>query len=222
MIFNQINQNGGDVINSVRPDIRTPTFELHVLTCPGREAVLEETLASIARSDWHAVPTVHRDAHNLPDRRASMTKAARDLLTTAARGDSDYVLFFEDDVIVNRFLRHNLTKWNPIRWDFLLLGSLYQGGGEDRPDCGFTLYPAELLGGSQAIIIARRFLPTVLELWNTHGDVMQDLRMYRTLEGIFPQVMVHEPHLVQHRPVASTWDGRPHQSTSFNEDWRAE
>lgn len=196
-------------------------YLLTVMTCDRRQDSLTATLDSLKASDWNEEPLIVHDTLRYPDPKESQTATALKGLREAMERPWEYLLFCEDDVAFNRNLRHNLDAWTPIRLGMLLVGSLYQHEAVP-PVADYGLVPCRLIGGSQAIVLARQWVPVVIENWHRlAGEGMQDLRMYRSLCGVFPWVFVHSPNLVQHRPVNSTWGGPGHSSPTFSEDWRA-
>lgn len=190
-----------------------PSFLMTILTCQGRQATLKQTLESLSQTDWNDTPLVFRDPHQLEDPKESQTRASFDLLTNALILPWDFLLFCEDDVLFNRHLHHNLSRWSVL--NRLKVGSLYchdSGVGD------FVELPAQSLGGSQAIVISREWLPKVLKQWDEHHpSLMQDLRIYRTVEMIFG----HCPSLIQHRAGKSTWGGPHHSTMTFDAEYRS-
>jgi hypothetical protein len=101
---------------------------VYILTCPGREESLKETLASVAGSDWPEAPRVVPDPGTGYSERSNANPIARGHLAVLRRALDDgapHFLVLEDDVRVNRWLHHNLTRWEPLRRGvvhFALLG----------------------------------------------------------------------------------------------------
>lgn len=184
---------------------------LSVMTCDGREASLAETLTSLSASDWGGSPLIVRDTDRLADPRISQTTTAHQLLTQASEREWDYLIFCEDDVSFNRHLRHNLEVW--LSSETVRVGTVY------CCSCDESEAPAWNIGGSQAIVINRSVLGSILTKWDKWpSGWMQDLRIYRTVKA----VPIHQPNLVQHRQIQSTWNGPTHQSRTFAPDYRAE
>lgn len=183
-------------------------IQAYILTCPQRSAILAETLASYAQTDMHEPPKIVCDERPLPNPKASQTANARRLLEQAKTDAWHYMLFLEDDVILNRHIRHNILTWDAL--PNVRVASLY---------CGFPVSAAraETLGGSQGILIERNSLQAILDAWDGFTTEMQDLRIYRTIGGRIP---IHVPSLVQHRGEPSTWNGPKHESPTFSLDWR--
>lgn len=195
---------------------------LSVMTCDGREEALARTLESIRASDWGEEPLIVHDETRHPDRQLSIVTTARVILDRVTGFDWDVWVFAEDDVIVNKFLRHNLERWTPLVNDTLLVGTLYHAAEPVPVTMDYGLVHCRQIGGSQAAVISRKWFPTLAERWEKLAhEGMQDLRMYRSVEDVFPWIPVHTPNLVDHQAVASTWGGRPHSSPSFSPDWRA-
>lgn len=105
-----------------------PTLEVFVWGLPGREphhTLLRESLAAsdVGEVTWLLHP---------PGKTAweHWEEAHR----TAARSPADLVLLLEDDVIVNRHLRHNIATWRWPRDRDFAAGWLYNPGGYARCD----------------------------------------------------------------------------------------
>lgn len=90
------------------------SLQLYVLTYAPRldGGVTQSTLDSIARSDWgEAVELFVQDNDITGDPRYCQTENYRRLLERVVAEAPDYALILEDDVQVNRYLRHNLEHW---------------------------------------------------------------------------------------------------------------
>lgn len=108
-----------------------------------------------------------------------------------------------------------------MRHGLLLIGTLYQSAAVLPVAGDYGVVPCRVIGGSQAVVIARRWLPGLLAQWHElAGEGMQDLRMFRSVEDVFPWVYVAVPNLVQHQEVKSTWGGGSHTSGTFSPNWR--
>lgn len=196
-------------------------FLLTIMTCDRRASVLATTLDSLKASDWGEEPLIVCDTTRHHDPKISQTTTSFSILQMAMGRDGwEYLVFCEDDVVFNKYLRHNLERWTPVRWRMCLVGTLYQGG--PWPVHGdYSLAPAELIGGSQAVVIKRDWLPELIRLWPTLNVGMQDMRMFAAAGRYFPWVYVHQPNLVDHQKTPSTWNGPPHTSPTFDPDWKA-
>jgi hypothetical protein len=89
-------------------------FSAHVLSTGDRGALLQRTLADFEKTDWGCAPAVHLDeaAHCRTDH--SMVAAYVGMLKTALAGSSPVVVFFEDDLRFNLYIRHNMGSWSPL------------------------------------------------------------------------------------------------------------
>src|SRR5262249_56209401 len=94
-----------------------PRIKLHVVTYPANRDSLEQTLASIRVSDWGEEPTVLVQPDEWPVGRESGSRNRRRALEAAAADGCDFALVLEDDVRVNRHLRHNLHTIPLVRRD---------------------------------------------------------------------------------------------------------
>lgn len=181
-----------------------------IITCPQRAGVLSQTLISYSDADFSAKPHIFVDAQNLPNRQDSGTVNALRALTEMLKLPWAWLLFAEDDVEFNRHIQHNLYNWLEPQRGEVICGRLYS------TDTGSGLVSnSYAIGGSQGILLERNLVKKIVRDWNTQGGG-QDLRIFR----IAGRVHVHQPNLVQHRSVQSTWGGRPHFSVTFDYDWR--
>src|SRR5688572_33280847 len=89
-------------------------FQVRMVSCPEREQIRAQTLASWAETDWGEAPPVEMDDGKalLIARRIEQTWLRA--LQAVAVDDVDFALLLEDDLEFNRFLRHNLTRWPPL------------------------------------------------------------------------------------------------------------
>lgn len=203
-------------------------IEAFISTTPFRRSVREQTIANLARSDWGAPPTIVIDRGRFTDDRGKgSTDNARHVLETAVQRDTwDVMVFLEDDVDVNRNLRHNLERWPPIvdlARDGYLCGSLYNPniGSLDPAADGdtFRIVDPELPYGSQGVVLSRSMVNWILDGWfATRG--LGDIRIFHLAARKAP-IHYHRPSLIEHQQVPSTWGGVPHTATDFDADFRA-
>ena len=193
-------------------------IRLTIMTCSGREDAFSQTLESLWQTDVVDKPHVYHDEERHPNRRISQLRTAHRILVDAQSHKWDYLLFCEDDVLFNHHILHNLQTWSYL--DRVKVATLYDHGKPVRGDVKFV--DPCIIGGSQAILISRDWLPEVLDQWDRgYGhDTMQDLRIYGSLCGRNEILPIHTPNLVQHQGCASTWGGQPHYSLSFDPAFR--
>lgn len=181
----------------------------YFLTCPSRFGSLNESVVSLRQSDFgHGAVSIFNDHEPLADPKASQTANAKRLLEQARKDAAEFILFLEDDVQVNRHLVHNLETWDLL--PSLQVATLYSSVIRSEID-------AFGIGGSQAILIRRTAIETILGAWDGYKTEMQDLRIFRTIGG---QIPIHQPNLIQHRAEPSTWNGPSHSSPTFDENWK--
>ena len=151
--------------------------------------------------------------------------------------DAEVLLFFEDDIIFNRHLMHNLQRWSPLRNIERLtpghpqpgarryvFGSLYDPNVRElscKPDENYFIADPQAVYGSQAFVMSRAMAEHfVSHWWDVQG--MQDIKMSR-LAALLGPIYYHQPSLVQHVGVVSTWtdDARFHDTKSFDGNFKA-
>jgi hypothetical protein len=215
-----------------------------MITCPGREAELAATLADLRAcevlADGHQALRLHiqLDETTFERRQERQEHNSLAALTTGLNRfpDADVLLFFEDDIIFNRHLNHNLQRWSPLRSaecgmrsaelgpHCMVFGSLYDPNvREMRCNAAENYFVADpdSVYGSQAFVMSRAMAKHFVEnWWDVEG--MQDIKMSR-LAALLGPIYYHTPSLVQHVGVVSTWtdDARFHDTKSFNRDFKA-
>jgi len=216
-----------------------------MITCPGREAQLKATLTDLRRcevlADGHQALRLHVQLDETTYERRQERQEHNSLaaLTTGLNRfpDAAVLLFFEDDIIFNRHLMHNLQRWSPLRNIERLtpgqpqpgarryvFGSLYDPNVRElscKPDENYFIADPRAVYGSQAFVMSRAMAEHfVSHWWDVQG--MQDIKMSR-LAALLGPIYYHQPSLVQHVGVVSTWtdDARFHDTKCFDGDWRA-
>ena len=103
---------------------------VHLLTAPGRAALLAGTLASWDRGDWGGRPVIHVDAGRAATAAERIPAAWCAMLRAAlAAGDSAHLLLLEDDLAFVPGLRAALLAWPPLaEGRIATLASLYDPG----------------------------------------------------------------------------------------------
>lgn len=214
-----------------------PYFGLYVVTCPGREEVLAHTLASIRASDWPAEPTVLVQPPDWPVGWVSTSRMYRTVLQRAWDDGGWWVVVLEDDVLVNRHLWANLTRWHPVVTGQLHWGSLFvpdtihDPWQRECPELGYCLARPGLvhgpnalwqklrLWGSQAYVFSRGGVGLMLESWDRHGGG-QDARALGIAAGEGWPLWYASPSLVEHNPIRSAFGTPPAFAPDFDPDCR--
>jgi hypothetical protein len=232
-----------------------------MITCPGREAQLKATLADLRRcevlADGHQADGnqslrlhIQMDETTYERRQERQEHNSLAALTTGLNRfpEAEVLLFFEDDIIFNRYLVHNLQRWSPLRNaecgmrsaecagaplphsaiatpnSALVFGSLYDPTVRElsaKPAEHYFIADPQAVYGSQAFVMSRAMAKHFVEnWWDVEG--MQDIKMSR-LAALLGPIYYHQPSLVQHVGVVSTWtdDARFHDTKSFNRDFKA-
>ena len=209
-----------------------------MITCPGREALLKATLADLRRHEvqGHQALRLHVQLDETTYERRQERQEHNSLaaLTTGLNRfpDAAVLLFFEDDIIFNRHLMHNLQRWSPLRAEarsangkpWYMFGSLYDPNVRElscKPDEHYFIADPAAVYGSQAFVMSRAMVKHFVQnWWDVQG--MQDIKMSR-LATLLGPIYYHQPSLVQHVGVVSTWtdDARFHDTKYFDRDFKA-
>ncbi|MDY3561841.1 class I SAM-dependent methyltransferase [Gemmata sp. JC673] len=214
-----------------------PHFGLYVITCPGRERVLDQTLAALAASDWPCPPKVLRQPADWPVGWSSTSRMYRSALQRAWDDGCWWTVLLEDDVRVGRFFWENLTRWHPIttgqlQWGSLFIPDTIQNPWARRcPELGYRLARPDLangpnwrwqkarLWGSQAYVLSRGALEIMLDRWDHHTGG-QDARALGVANGAGWPLWYAEPCLVEHTPVMSAFGTPPVYAPDFDLEFR--
>ncbi len=194
-----------------------------MISCRERDEVRKETLRHLAATDWVEPVHVQMDVSTKERRQDRIEETSLEAVRHAANNDADYILFLEDDVEFNRYLRHNLEVWWPLRTGQLHFGSLYNPNiRELRRDSANNYFEAdpEAVYGSQAFLVSRAAAAfMVVHWWEIVG--MQDIKMSRLAAQMESPLYYHTPSLVQHVGTESVWGGGFHQAEDYQAEWKA-
>ena len=197
----------------------------YMLSCRERALVRRETIERLRATDWGELPHVVLDPAPCERPQERQSRNARSLVARAIADGSDFVLFLEDDLAFNRYLRRNLELWEPLvgtRPGAHFFGSLYNPGVRElKREAGQAFFVADpdAVYGSQAFVVS---LATARHLERCWDDVigMQDIKMSRLASQV-GSIYYHVPSLVQHVAVGSVWGGGYHSACDYEEEWTA-
>ena len=198
-----------------------------MITCPGREEKLSETLASLCASDWpvtECAVIVRLDDSQAERRQERQEQNARAALRLGYDSGAPYVMFLEDDLEFNRHIWHNLTRWDPLHRGVLDMGSLYNPNIHmiETDDVeNWTIADPGSVYGSQAYVLSRRAVDYVTQRW-AEVLAMQDIKISRLVAQMGSPIYYHYPSLVQHTGTVSAWGTNYfHTARDFKADWRS-
>jgi hypothetical protein len=201
-------------------------IEARIISCRQRADILARTLELWRGTDWGSQPSITLDESVAADPVARITETWLRVLVEAAEGEVDLWLILEDDIEPNRFLRHNLEHWRPLRLSdsrgpfFASLYRCRQTARWRHPGARFMVAVPECTWGSQALVLSRTTIRHILRFWEEECSAHQDVRMALLAARLSP-LFYHLPSLVQHQAVASTWAQDRHQAEDFDPLWRA-
>jgi protein-L-isoaspartate O-methyltransferase len=213
-----------------------PRFRAYFVSYPANHESLRRSLESFRKSDWGEEPVVFVQPDDWPLSMPSASRNYKRALEHAAADGCDFAVLLEDDVRVNRYLRHNLRTIPLLRRDqcdyfslFLpdLIASPWQRqeehlgyrltkplyAGPDRIWTKFRLW------GAQGYVLSRRFILEALKSWDSlkggkDGRVLSICRQH-----LLP-LWYSAPCLVQHAPLRSAHNTPPAYAADFRDDFR--
>lgn len=195
-------------------------------SCRARDAVRNSTIVDPSATDWNDPPIVELDD---PSSELSLERQlllVLRILRCAVSERAEMILLLEDDLTFNKYLRHNIEGWYPLR-------QLRQGqhffASLFNPGVTFhKLLPALAYGeacprstlGSQALLLTNSTARYIVTCWGVEAAVHTDVKL-RSLAARVCPLFYHVPSLVQHVGRKSTWGGPFRCSNDFDRDWKA-
>ena len=201
------------------------TILAYMLSCPERETIRVQTIANLVATDWSLAPAVQLDQTTFQRKQERQEVTALGLLQKAIMDGPDYILFLEDDLLFNQYLRYNLEHWYPLLntgRKQAFFGSLYNptiGEQERDNQRAYFIAKPDRIYGSQAFLLSLETACYVVHHWY-EVEGMQDIKISRLATRLSP-AYYHVPSLVQHVGSKSTWGGYYHVTHDFKADWKA-
>lgn len=210
-----------------------------VQTCKGRSKELNKTLKSIRASDLGIEPRVLRDHEAIEDIGVVETDkylriglansmALREFLATS----HEYLLFMEDDVDINPYLRHNIETWRPFIYGLhyasmfhpIRLGPLgMQPMAQSYEERDFRVADPVYFYGAQCLLISRAAAKATLAFWNkidTKYPILDRQGPNNVSYALRSPILVHSPGLVHHRAaLKSMWKGNSELGKNIGKEY---
>lgn len=201
-----------------------------------RNTSLKITLESFKQTDWPEEPICMFDGNIYEDPRKNADSNCLCTLKKFAETDYDYLLYLEDDIIINKHIYHNLTNWYPIKNGLLTFGSLFNNFNlnPENYDNNYEIVKVGDYWGTQGCILSKtavRYILNNMDIWNSDFNVKdfdkvygcQDVRISRTLQNLSKTIYYYVPGLVKEQDCPSTIgnDWRGSIKTYFDEDFKA-
>lgn len=213
-----------------------PRIGMYVVTYAANTESLTPTLASIRESDWGQEPVVVMQPADWPVSRENGSRNYKRALEATAADGCDFALILEDDVLVNRHLRHNLLISPLVRRDqcdyySLFIPDLIGDAWERRePHLGYRLARPRYAGpnqlwersrvyGTQGVLLSRRFVLAALERWDRLVEG-QDTRVISVCAEFRLPLWYSMPCLVEHVPRVSAFGTPLAYAPDFNAEFR--
>ncbi|HEU5116661.1 MAG TPA: class I SAM-dependent methyltransferase [Isosphaeraceae bacterium] len=215
-----------------------PTMQAYCVSYLANRPSLDQTLEHFRESDWGEEPLVFMQPNDWPRGKPAASRNYRRVLEHAYQSQCDFALILEDDVRVNRWLRHNLTTIPLIRRDQCDYLSLFMPDlildpwERQEPHLGYRLAKPMYAGpnrmwersriwGSQGYLLSRRFLRIALERWDqlTEG---QDTRIITLCSERKLPLWYTSPCLLEHAPLQSAFGTPTAHAPDFDRDFRLE
>jgi hypothetical protein len=186
-----------------------------MLSCVDREEARIRTLGNLAATDWGEPCRLVVDTATYSRRESRQETSAKSMLIEGIASRCSYILFLEDDLVFNKYLRHNLMRWGPLTEGKVNLASLYNPNIR-RIEAGRDYFIAdpEAVYGGQAFLISRECAQYVV---NRYDEVpgLADIKISR-LASRLGAIYYHTPSLVQHVGTASILGQPYHYSDDFD------
>jgi hypothetical protein len=215
-----------------------PRLRAYCVSYRANRKSLRLTLEDFGRCDWGEPILVFVQPDDWPPGKPSASRNYRRVLEHAYADGCDFALVLEDDVRVNRWLRHNLTA-NPLvrrdQCDYLslfmpdLIASPWQ---RQERHLGYRLarplysgpnqtWERHRVWGSQGYLLSRRFLMAALERWDRLNEG-QDTRVISVCSELGLPLWYTYPCLLEHAPLTSAFGTPPAYAPDFDREFRLE
>lgn len=215
-----------------------PRIGMYVVTYGANAESLNPTLASIRESDWGSEPVVVMQPTDWPVSRDNGSRNYKRALEAAAADGCDFAFILEDDVLVNRHLRHNLLASPLVQRDQCDYFSLFipdliaEPWERFEPHLGYRLARPRYSGpnqlwersrvyGTQGVLLSRRFVLAALERWDRLVEG-QDTRVISVCAEFRLPLWYSVPCLVEHVPRISAFGTPMAYAPDFDADFRLE
>ncbi|HEU5117271.1 MAG TPA: class I SAM-dependent methyltransferase, partial [Isosphaeraceae bacterium] len=173
-----------------------------------------------------------------PSGKPAASRNYRRVLEHAHQSGCDFALVLEDDVRVNRWLRHNLTTIPLIVRDQCDYFSLFMPDlildpwQRQEPHLGYRLakplysgpnrlWTRSRIWGSQGYLLSRRLVRTALERWD-HLSEGQDSRIISVCSERKLPLWYSCPCLLEHAPLKSAFGTPSAKAPDFDPEFRLE
>ncbi|HEY7154088.1 MAG TPA: hypothetical protein VH575_09050, partial [Gemmataceae bacterium] len=215
-----------------------PRLRAYFVSYAANHESLRLTLEDFRQSDWGEEPIVFMQPDDWPTGKPSASANYRRVLEHAYEDGCDFAVILEDDVRVNRWLRHNLTTNPLVRRDQCDYLSLFMPDLIVSPwlrherHLGYRLAkplyagPNQLwqryrIWGSQGYVLSRRFLRAALERWERLKEG-QDARVLSVCSELQLPLWYTCPCLLEHAPLTSAFGTPSALAPDFDVDFRLE
>jgi len=192
----------------------SPGIQIVIPHCPGRDAELSQLMQSLDESDW---PVSEFPPLICYDNQRNQSRNALHALTLGVRTGADFLLYLENDVIVNRHLWHNLQSYPNLQHCSLmtLYGCIHPYSQTSE---NVRIVHPDHSWGAQGILLSRSTAEHCISHWEHVSQfAFADLRLFH-LAGELGANEMHAPSIVQHtgRDGATSF----HEVSDFDPDWR--
>jgi hypothetical protein len=209
-----------------------------VVTYPANRKSLSCTLESIQESDWGEEAIVISQPQDWPLNRESGSRNFKRAMETALTDGCDYAVILEDDVRVNKYLRHNLSTLPLVQRDQCDYLSLFipdliaNPWLREEAHLGYRLARPRYLGphdlwqrkriwGAQGYLLSKRLMRAAIRSWD-HLVEGQDTRMMSVCHNLEVPLWYSMPCLVEHVPWQSVFGTPIAYAPDFDPDFRLE
>ncbi len=112
---------------------RTVRIVAVMISCTERNETRQRTLENLAKTDWGDMPLhVHFDTPSNGTPMQRQVQSSYIALKKSLDYPADYILFLEDDLDFNKYIRHNLRNWIPVRSRTVTLAGLCNPGLREK------------------------------------------------------------------------------------------
>lgn len=198
---------------------RAPTFAAIVVGAESNPGPSQRTVDHLRQTDWDE-SAIHV-CYETPDAKRC---AWRDYIEQPLQTQVDFFLVLRGNLIFNRHIHHNLTRWQPLKDRTATIAAIYNPQGLRESACDFKFNTRWSLGRQRcdghAIILSKETAKWLLKRVPQKTPFLA-LDFSKIARGLKQPLLLHAPSLAQRFEPAQREEQVFWPAADFDRDWRA-
>jgi len=200
---------------------KSTSIRAYLISDPNREHFCQETLRNLAVTDWDDDPVVCSGI--VQGEIDCPSQAVHAALAQSLSSPAEYTLLLSGRLTFNRYLRHNLLRWLPLRSQRVTLAGLCNPNvvelAYDMKNHALIVEPKSIFI-APALLLAKSTIKFILQHWD-EVEGKPHLRIIHLAARLNNPVHFHTPSLVQGLSRHDAASENDHQAVDFDPLWKA-